>query len=142
MRRWFWLFVLMLAPLAFSQNPGVVIVGTAPSGACPQGVPGRLVNSTGQIWTCQSIIAGTGTWTLETGGGGGGSGNASYTGTLNTVPCGTGVAHTMADCTAGALIGAATGGVQGTGTLNVSGGFYVNGVLVSGTGLSGRSEEH
>src|ERR1035441_3968231 len=63
--------LLFLAPLAFAQNPGVVIVGTAPSGACSQGVAGRLVNSTGAIWTCQSIVSKVGTWTLETGGGGG-----------------------------------------------------------------------
>src|ERR1035438_2815857 len=63
-----------------------------------------------------------------------GGGNANYTGTLNTVPCGTGVAHTMADCTAGALIGAATGGAQGAGTMNVSGGYYVNGVAVGSSG--------
>ena len=66
-------FLLFLAPLAFAQNPGVVIVGTAPSGSCPQGVPGNLVNSTGVIWTCQSIVAGTGTWTVVSGGGGGGN---------------------------------------------------------------------
>lgn len=76
--------LLFLSPLAFSQNPGVVIVGTAPAGSCPQGVPGQLVNSTGAIWTCQNIVAGTGTWTQA---GGGGSGNVSYSGTPAATYC-------------------------------------------------------
>jgi hypothetical protein len=71
-------------------------------------------------------------WTAVAGGGSGG--NANYTGTLNTVPCGTGTAHTMADCTAGALIGTPTGGVKGAGTLNAAA-LYVNGALV----LSGNT---
>src|ERR1700734_1708432 len=64
--------LLFVASMAFAQNPGLVIVGTAPSGSCPKGVPGQMVNSTGQIWTCQSITGNTGTGSEETGGGGGG----------------------------------------------------------------------
>ena len=56
-----------------AQSPGIVLVGTAPSGACPQGAIGQLVNSSGHIWTCQSITGGVGTWTDATGGGGGGT---------------------------------------------------------------------
>lgn len=79
MHRWFWLVALLAASALYAQNPGVVIVGTAPSGPCPKGVPGRLVNSTGHVWTCQHITAGMGTWTDATGGGG--SGTVTTTGT-------------------------------------------------------------
>ena len=49
----------------------VITVAAAPSGSCPQGAPGNLVNSTGQLWTCQNITAGTGTWGQATAGGAG-----------------------------------------------------------------------
>src|SRR5208337_5192341 len=65
MRKWLWFFVLCVPALA-QVNPGVVIVGTAPSGACPQGVPGQMVNSTGAIYTCQNISGGFGIWTQAT----------------------------------------------------------------------------
>jgi hypothetical protein len=100
-----------------------------PNGGTALGISGTITPG-----DCTAWFNGT---TLEDAGaacGSGSGGNANYTGTLNTVPCGTGTAHTMADCTAGALIGTATGGVQGAGTLNVSGGYYVNGVAVGGSG--------
>src|SRR5208283_906842 len=83
-KKWLWLFLLGGAT-AFAQAPGVVLVGTAPSGNCPQGAVGRLVNSTGIIWTCQSIVAGTGTWTATGGSGSmtwpaGGAGIPNYNG--------------------------------------------------------------
>jgi hypothetical protein len=94
-----------------------------PNGGTALGISGTITPG-----DCASWFNGT---TLQDAGAcGGGSGNANYTGTLNTVPCGTGTAHTLSDCTAGALIGAATGGVQGAGTVNVSSGYYVNGVAV------------
>ena len=49
-----------------TQPSGVILVSTAPAGACTAGVQGQLVTTTGAIWTCQS-----GTWTVLSGGGGG-----------------------------------------------------------------------
>ena len=48
-----------------TQPPGVILVGTAPSGACTAPVQGQMVTSTGAIWTCQA-----GTWTIIGGGSG------------------------------------------------------------------------
>lgn len=73
MCKWLCLAVALFGVALRAQSPGIVLVGTAPSGACPQGAIGQLVNSSGHIWTCQSITGGVGTWTDATGGGGGGT---------------------------------------------------------------------
>lgn len=41
--------------------------------------------------------------------------------------------------TAGVIVDSPTGGNEGAGTINVSGGYYVNGVLIGGTPATGRS---
>lgn len=64
------LFCLLPLHAQVTTPPGVVKVGTAPSGSCSQGVAGQLVTTTGAVWTCQNITAGTGTWTLLSSGGG------------------------------------------------------------------------
>lgn len=72
MKRLLFLLAFLAAPL-FAQSPviggiGVTLVTVAPSGACVAGSQGKLVSSTGAIWTCQA-----GTWTSISGGGGGGA---------------------------------------------------------------------
>lgn len=81
------LAVALRAGAQVNIPPGVVKVGTAPSGACTQGVAGQLVTTTGAVWTCQNITAGTGTWTLLSSGGGGGVTSVSNSdGTLTISP--------------------------------------------------------
>jgi hypothetical protein len=46
------------AMLAQVANPSIVLVGSAPSGACSSGLPDQQVLSTGILYSCQS-----GTWT-------------------------------------------------------------------------------
>jgi len=60
-----------LACDASGNITGIASVATAPSGACTAGVPGQMVTSTGDIWTCQS-----GTWAKVGGSGGPPSGAA------------------------------------------------------------------
>jgi hypothetical protein len=58
-----------------NQNGSVAYVQSAPTGACYAGaLIQQLVTSTGATYTCQSITAGVGTWTLL---GGSGSGTVS-----------------------------------------------------------------
>ena len=63
-------WILMFLPLSLLAQvgvpSGVILVATAPSGACSAGVQGQLVTSTGAIWTCHG-----GTWAPVSGGGGG-----------------------------------------------------------------------
>lgn len=60
------LFALLLAlPLAAQvSNPSIILVTTAPSGACTAGLPNQQVASTGTQYSCQS-----GTWGAIGGGG-------------------------------------------------------------------------
>jgi hypothetical protein len=116
--------LLILCPLVFAQNPGIVIVGTAPSGSCSQGSPGRLVNSTGKVWTCQGITAGTGTWTEETGGGGSGTVNAGTAGQSAFYPAG-----------AAAVSGTSAVLYDGSGNLQSTTAFTPN---TAGTGVDNR----
>ena len=69
------LALVFLASAAFAQNPGVVIVGTAPSGTCVPGSAGRLVNSTGVLWL-PVVTGGVCTWTASPTSGGGTTTNA------------------------------------------------------------------
>jgi len=70
-------FCLLLSVSAFSQssggNPSILNVATAPSGSCFAGLPNQQVVSTGIQYSCQSVVAGIGTWTAI---GGSGSFNA------------------------------------------------------------------
>lgn len=58
------------APTWVTQN--IVFVPSNPTGACSNGVPGEIVTSTGQLFTCQG-----GTWALV-GGGSGGIGSIAW----------------------------------------------------------------
>jgi hypothetical protein len=69
------LALVFLASAAFAQNPGVVIVGTAPSETCVPGSAGRLVNSTGVLWL-PVVTGGVCTWTASPTSGGGTTTNA------------------------------------------------------------------
>lgn len=55
----------VIAHAQFYRSPGVILVGTAPSGSCSGANAGQLVVSTGTLYTCQS-----GTWAAIAGGGG------------------------------------------------------------------------
>lgn len=61
------LIVLTGSALAQPANPGIVLVGSAPSGSCSVNLPDEQVVTLGTLYSCQS-----GTWTQITGGGGGG----------------------------------------------------------------------
>jgi hypothetical protein len=72
MKRIAWL-VIIISSAAWGQisNPGVVnvtggvlIVSSAPSGACAQGVANQQLVTTGVQYSCQNITAGTGTWAV------------------------------------------------------------------------------
>lgn len=74
--------IVLLATSAFAQvsNPSIVLVVTAPSGACVAGLPNQQVLSTGVLYTCQA-----GTWAAI--GGGASSGVSSFaTRTAAVVP--------------------------------------------------------
>lgn len=104
MRKLLWLLLMFAAPAIYAQNPGVVIVGTAPSGSCAKGSAGRLVNSTGAIWTCQSITGSTGTWTLASSSGGSGPPSGAAGGALGgTYPNPTLVANYYGGTATGAV---------------------------------------
>ena len=73
MKRIAWL-VIIFASAAWGQisNPGVVnvtggvlIVSSAPSGACAQGVANQQLVTTGVQYSCQNITAGSGTWAIQ-----------------------------------------------------------------------------
>lgn len=102
-------FIPLIFALAFcngwlhgqvTQPPGVILVGTAPSGACTAGVQGQMVTSTGAIWTCQS-----GTWATV----GGGGGSQTWPTTPGITVC------TGTPCTAwGTSLTAPSGAIVGT----------------------------
>ena len=57
------LFSILTLPLAAQvNNPSIVSVTSAPSGSCKAGLPNRQVKSTGTQYSCQSVVAGVGTW--------------------------------------------------------------------------------
>lgn len=127
MCKWLCLAVALFGVALRAQSPGIVLVGTAPSGACPQGAIGQLVNSSGHIWTCQSITGGVGTWTDATGGGGSSGSFGSLTGGTNT--------------TAAMVVGSgASLNPTGTGIINAN---QVNGAAVpaSATVLGSNSSQ-
>jgi len=61
------LFLLPIAALAQPSNPAIVMVTSAPTGACTNALPDQQVVSTGVLYSCQG-----GTWAVVGGGGGGG----------------------------------------------------------------------
>jgi hypothetical protein len=67
---------LLLTASAFAQfgSHDVLYVGSAPSGSCVAGSRiQQLTTGAGTTYSCQSIVAGVGTWTAISGGGGGGN---------------------------------------------------------------------
>lgn len=80
MRRWAWMLVLFAVPALHAQvtNPGIVLVGSAPSGACARNLPDEQVINVGTLYSCQN-----GTWAQIGSGGGGGAtlGANTFTGT-------------------------------------------------------------
>jgi hypothetical protein len=64
--------VFLMAASAYGQvsgsvnvTGGVLIVSSAPSGACAQGVANQQMVTTGIQYSCQNITAGTGTWAIQ-----------------------------------------------------------------------------
>ena len=67
MRKNLWLcleFFLLISVAAWSQpdNPSIVSVSSVPTGTCAGGLPNQQVISTGVQYSCQGVVAGTGTW--------------------------------------------------------------------------------
>jgi hypothetical protein len=92
-----------------SQPPGVILVSSAPSGACNAGIPGELLTTTGTLYSCQS-----GTWATISGGGG--------SGTVTTVSVVTanGVSGSVANPTTTPAITLTLGAITPTSTNGVS----------------------
>lgn len=68
------LLILVAGTILYAQ-PGdfsITLVVSAPSGTCPAGLPDQQVLSTGNLYSCGSVVAGVGTWQqIGTGSGGG-----------------------------------------------------------------------
>ena len=71
----FGVLLILLAGTVMYAQPGTVSITSvvsAPSGACPEGLPDQQVLSTGNLYSCGSVVAGVGTWQqIGTGSGGG-----------------------------------------------------------------------
>src|ERR1035437_8621135 len=73
MKKLFGILLLFAAPVFGQLSPGtvnvtggVLIVSSAPSGACAQGVANQQMVTTGIQYSCQNITSGNGTWAILT----------------------------------------------------------------------------
>lgn len=103
MKKALFLGFMLLASTARAQvaNPSIILVSSAPSGACAVNLPDEQVITLGTIYTCQS-----GTWAEVSGGSSSGVTSVSGDGTLITNNDSTGavtlsLGYTPANCTPG-----------------------------------------
>jgi hypothetical protein len=126
------LFLFLFAGCAFAQfgSHDVLYVAVAPSGSCAAGVRLQvLINGAGTVYACQSIVAGTGTWTaLASGGATGTVTSVGLAGTANQItvtgssPITLSGSWTLSFPSAVTLPGTLT--VTGNTTTNMSGGPF------------------
>ena len=115
------LFLLAAPAVVFAQPsvPGVRYVSVAPTGACSQSPPVQVLNSSGDIYTCDN-----GTWTDKTNGGGGSGVTQITAGTNVTISPSGGTGNVTINASGGggtttnALTAAATGGAAPGSTFN------------------------
>lgn len=132
MKRAILLAIMLFVPLAALgqiQNPSIVTVATAPSGACTSGLPNQQVITTGTQYSCQN-----GTWGIV---GGGGSGVTSVTGTANQIDVANGTTTPVVSLDPNIILPGATGGAPASGGINAASQYEINGVpLGNQTGIS------